>query len=315
MVLGGRSGCAGVGDVGRQRDASRLEQRADDAGSGRAQGHRPAILADRHLLEAIKVAQHIAPLGPKAHLPAALIQLLAQDQRQEGTEHVASDGGIRGMVDGSCAHQRFGGPKELLHLDQVAVAQDRLQGRDPGIGAQHEQAIVARLLGQLARVDLEGRLGGRAEVAAIGGVADQRLGAPLELLIQGLDNGAAVGGVLLGFGLVAAHDVALTLDLDLLDEELGLLTAGPRDAQGSPPARGMHKGVNGLSSASTTVRTRLSVRSRAPSTYSRPRSSRAAMVGAEIMPRSATTQTRPMPKRLRRRSMTGTSTLTSAVLP
>jgi hypothetical protein len=77
----------------------------------------------------------------------------------------------------------------------------------------------------------------------------------------------------------------------------------------------MHKGVNGLSSASTTVRTRLSVRSRAPSTYSRPRSSRAAMVGAEIMPRSATTQTRPMPKRLRRRSMTGTSTLTSAVLP
>src|ERR671916_581737 len=31
----------------------------------------------------------------------------------------------------------------------------------------------------------------------------------------------------------------------------------------SPPARGMHKGVNGLSSASTTVRTRLSVRSRA----------------------------------------------------
>ena len=83
----------------------------------------------------------------------------------------------------------------------------------------------------------------------------------------------------------------------------------------SPPARGMHKGVKGLSSASTTVRTRLSVRSRAPSTYSRPRSSSAAMVGAEIMPRSATTQTRPMAKRLRRRSMTGTSTLTSAVLP
>src|SRR4051794_27422042 len=33
------------------------------------------------------------------------------------------------------------------------------------------------------------------------------------------------------------------------------------------------------------------------------------------MPRSATTQTRPMPNRLRRRSITGTSTLTSAVLP
>src|SRR3954451_20241572 len=44
---------------------------------------------------------------------------------------------------------------------------------------------------------------------------------------------------------------------------------------------------------------------RGPSTYSSPRSSSAAMVGAEIMPRSATTQTRPMAKRLRRRSMTG----------
>src|SRR5215207_10201132 len=83
----------------------------------------------------------------------------------------------------------------------------------------------------------------------------------------------------------------------------------------SPPARGMHKGVNGFWSANTTVRTRLSVRSRAPSTYSSPRSSRAAIVSAQIMPRSATTQTRPMPKRRRRRSMTGTSTLTSAVLP
>src|SRR4051794_37445142 len=77
----------------------------------------------------------------------------------------------------------------------------------------------------------------------------------------------------------------------------------------------MQSGVNGLLSASTTVRTSVSVRSRAPSTYSRPRSSSAAMVAAEIMPRSATTQTRPMPNRLRRRSITGTSTATSAVLP
>ncbi len=39
------------------------------------------------------------------------------------------------------------------------------------------------------------------------------------------------------------------------------------------------------------------------------------MVAAEIMPRSATTQTRPIAKRRRRRSITGTSTVTSAVLP
>ena len=74
-------------------------------------------------------------------------------------------------------------------------------------------------------------LAGRAQIPAIGGVADQRLVAPLELLIQGLDNGAAVGGVLLGFGLVAAHDVAPALGLDLLDEELGLLAPGPLDTK------------------------------------------------------------------------------------
>src|SRR4051812_34113599 len=65
----------------------------------------------------------------------------------------------------------------------------------------------------------------------VSGVADQRLVAPLQLLIEGLDNGAAVGGVLLGFGLVAAHDVAPALGLDLLDEELGLRAPGPLDTE------------------------------------------------------------------------------------
>src|SRR3954469_23563682 len=87
---------------------------------------------------------------------------------------------------------------------KVAIAQDGLQGRDPSIGAQHEQAIVARLFGQLAGINFEGLLGGGAEIASVGGVADQRLIAPLQLLVEGLDNDAAVGGVLLGFGLVAA---------------------------------------------------------------------------------------------------------------
>src|SRR4051795_2445482 len=57
----GRLGCAGVADVGRQCNASRLEQWADDAGGGRAQGHRPPVFADRDLLKTIKVAQKITP--------------------------------------------------------------------------------------------------------------------------------------------------------------------------------------------------------------------------------------------------------------
>ena len=139
-------------------------------------------------------------------------------------------------------------------MDQVAVAQDRLQGRDPGVGAQHEDAIVARLIGQLAGVDLEGLLGGGAEIAPVGGVADQRLVAPLQLLVEGVDDGAAVGGVLAGLGLVAAHDVAPALGLDFLDEELGLRAPGPLDTErregpGIREHHGAHQAVRALAGA------------------------------------------------------------------
>src|SRR5829696_1276683 len=136
------------------------------------------------------------------------------------------------MIDGPGAHQRLGGPKELLHLDQVAIAQHRLQRGDPGVGAQDKEAVIARLFSNLADVDREGLLGGHAQVPAIGGVADQRLVTPLQLLVEGGNNGLTVGRILLGLGFVATDNVALALDLNLFDEELGLLTAGAWNAQG-----------------------------------------------------------------------------------
>src|SRR4051794_18614697 len=194
----------------------------------------------------------------------------------------------------------------MLDRIDIAEAQARVQRGETRVGPQHEDAVIASLVGELAGIDLEGAaVGGGAQVAAIGGVADQRFVAALELLIEPGDDGLAIGSVLGRLGLVAADDVAPPLDLDLLANSWVC----------SPLARSTQSGVNGFLSASTTVRTKVSVRSRAPSTYSSPRSSSAVMVAAEIMPRAATTQTRPMPKRLRRRSMTGTSTPTSAVLP
>ena len=137
----------------------------------------------------------------------------------------------------------------------------------------------------LAGIDLEGAASASAQVAAIGGVADQRLVATPELAGRSaaIDR-RPVGGILGRLGLVAADDVAAALSAHLLDEELGLRAAGAR----------MQSGVIGRASSSTTWRTSLSVRSRAPRMYSSPRSSSAAMVAAVIMPRSATTQTRPM---------------------
>ena len=88
-------------------------------------------------------------------------------------------------------------------------------------------------------------------MAAKGGVADQRLVAAPELAIEGLDHRPAVGGIFLRFGLVAADHVAPALGGDLLDEELGLRAAGPRDAErGEGPAVREHhpadQGVDAL---------------------------------------------------------------------
>jgi hypothetical protein len=120
-----------------------------------------------------------------------------------------------------------------------------LQRRDLGVGAQHEQAVIARLLGNLADVDREGLLGSGAEVSTVGGVADQRLVAPLQLLIERRNDGLAVGGVLLRLSFVAADDVAPPFSLNVLDEELGLLTAGAPEPPPLKPAPGLKSSNDG----------------------------------------------------------------------
>jgi hypothetical protein len=89
------------------------------------------------LLKAIEVTEHIAPLGPELGTAATLIQFLAQDERKERTEHMAADGGVRGMIDRPRAHQRFGRAEQVFHLQQVAIAQHgivKLMACRPGTG-------------------------------------------------------------------------------------------------------------------------------------------------------------------------------------
>ena len=102
---------------------------------------------------------------------------------------MAADGGVRGMEDRARVETRLGGAEEGLNGEKLAIAQHRLKRRNPGIGAQDKEAVIARLFGDLADVNLEGLLRGRAQIAPIGGVADQRLVAPLQLLIEGGDDG------------------------------------------------------------------------------------------------------------------------------
>jgi hypothetical protein len=63
--------------------------------------------------------------------------------------------------------------EQVFHFEKLAVPQHGLQRRDAGVGAQHEDAVVAGLIGQLAGVDLEGWAGLAFAALAVG-----RRGAP-----------------------------------------------------------------------------------------------------------------------------------------
>jgi hypothetical protein len=68
---------------------------------------------------------------------------------------VAADGGLGGMEYRTRTHVRLGAAKEVLDLDEIAIAQHRLQPRYFRAGAQHEDPVEPRRLGELAGVDLE----------------------------------------------------------------------------------------------------------------------------------------------------------------
>ena len=78
-----------------------------------------------------------------------------------------------------------------------------------------------------------------------------------------------------------------------------MLTCLASSSVRTPAARGTTSGTKGVASSITVRRTSVLLRSRTPRIYSSLRFSSAAMVWALIMPRSATTQRWPTPKRAR----------------
>ena len=200
--------------IGRQGDAGGLEDAADLAGHGGAGGNALAVLLNGGFLETIEIAQQVGPFDDEAVALAEIGQFLLQHQGEERAKHMATNGGIRGVIDRAGAEDRLGTAEQILDLQQIAVAQHGLQRGDPGIGAQHEEAVVAGLVGELAGIDLKGRAGlavrarCSTQVAAVGGIADQRLVTARELLGETRDDGLPFAAVAFGFGCVAAQDVA-----------------------------------------------------------------------------------------------------------
>src|SRR5262249_61532639 len=159
-------------------------------------------------------------------------------------------------------------------------------------------------------IDLEAAAGLELEKGAITAVADQALVAPAQRYCASGADGLALCGVLVGFGLVATDDraaepgfaIAVNAGADeLLDEKIGGAAPGRfGDAQ-------RHMGGG----SAITPRISLVAGSRPPRISSMLRASSSARVAALIMPRSAPMPMRAIMKRILRRSITGTSVVTS----
>ena len=133
--------------------------RAEERGDGRrgVGAHQPvsAAMADAHFGKAVEVAREVLPFEREAGLAQEIVEMLLHRERQERAEDMAANGGVGGMEDRPGAHDRLGPAEEVLDLKEIAIAQDRLKRSDLGVGAQHEDSVEARLLGELAGVDLE----------------------------------------------------------------------------------------------------------------------------------------------------------------
>ena len=79
---------------------------------------------------------------------------------------MAADRGVAGVVGWADAQLGLRPAEQVLDHEQFPVAEHGIEWRHAGIGAQHEDAVGAGLLGELAGVYLE-RLA-RARAAQIG---------------------------------------------------------------------------------------------------------------------------------------------------
>ena len=188
------------------------------------------LVRDLDILQRIEVIEHISPFQLMALGVQPLLQGLAQYQGEKGTEHVATDGLIALVKNGSGVEQGFRGTKELLDHPQLFVLKRHLGGVQVGIGAQHPLAIIARL-GFYSFLIHDKTVALCFEVLAVAFVTDQGFVTVFEPRAQRRDNGRPVAGLLLGLVFIEADHIATAVELYFLDLQRGrVFTAAPLGA-------------------------------------------------------------------------------------
>jgi hypothetical protein len=169
-----------------------------------------AILFDGRLLQTVEIVEERLPFGVQALFLAKAGQLLGKSEREERDEHMAADSGIGLVEDGPGVEAGVRDTEQGLHLQEVTVADDGLKRRNPGIGAQHADAVEASLIGEFADIDLEGFATG-LDVATVGRVADKRLVTLFQLRLEAIDDRLTVRLVLFRLGVVEGDDIVHSL--------------------------------------------------------------------------------------------------------
>jgi len=255
----------------RRRVGAHSQSRRDTGGApvanDRDRATAPSIPARRPLAERSSIFLHARARNERTH---------------------DADGCMDRMENRTRAHDRLV-RRNNFPLEEIAIAKHSLQWRHVGVCAQHEDSVEPRLFGGLPASISNARSpclcpcfrlvlgpGALAQITPVGGVVDQRL-------------------VAFSIGVERGDDRSRSLRLFAPPRCGRRCSACPRHdlltKTASRPPCAPTAEDEGASFSSTILRTMRRERSRAPRIYSSLRAFQPSIVAAEIMPRSATTQT------------------------
>jgi hypothetical protein len=112
--------------VGGNGDTDRLEHLSTGALALSSNGQNFLIVLNDNLLEGLEILFDIGPFKTVVGLFESPIQFFSQDKSQETAKHMASDGFISFMKDGSGIQDGLHVPEDMFHLPEFFVLQGYL---------------------------------------------------------------------------------------------------------------------------------------------------------------------------------------------
>jgi hypothetical protein len=99
--------------------------------SARVYTHQPigSAVIETDNLQPVEIAQQLPPFWRNARFMQQVVEMLLHREGQEGTEHMAADGGVGGMEDRPRALDRLGAQKKIFDLSAKCIGGPLLFGK------------------------------------------------------------------------------------------------------------------------------------------------------------------------------------------